>query len=148
MCGEYFVSASTLDDSAGSSPRVWGVPRRSRSRKAAHRFIPTCVGSTTRLEFAKHMQKVHPHVCGEYCNWMLHRCFHHGSSPRVWGVPGLPRRAGKRSRFIPTCVGSTSAAVVVVVRSRVHPHVCGEYSRHQDPWMDWPGSSPRVWGVR
>jgi hypothetical protein len=70
-----------------------------------------------------------------------------GSSPRVWGIQALYRRALHGSRFIPTRVGNTCIYVFYQREHPVHPHACGEY-----PWKPQKpnisvGSSPRVWGI-
>ena len=52
--------------SYGSSPRVWGILADVIQRLAIIRFIPTCVGNTSRSRPYLARQAVHPHVCGEY----------------------------------------------------------------------------------
>jgi len=114
----------------------------------APRAIPTCVGTTETIDWAKYRKAGHPHVCGDYDLALWYESPVAGPSPRVWGLQqrsgglrpaagpsprvwGLPaqcllRRPGRRA--IPTCVGTTVWGV-------------GSYSIGNGP-------SPRVWGLR
>ena len=64
--GEYMFSTTDLECSPGSSPRAWGIPFSSCSLAFCSRFIPTCVGNTSRFRFFSFLLPVHPHVRGEY----------------------------------------------------------------------------------
>ena len=50
----------------GSSPRVWGTPRRFISPASPMRFIPTGVGNTVINNWEMRYWTVHPHGCGEH----------------------------------------------------------------------------------
>lgn len=70
-----------------------------------------------------------------------------GSSPRVWGIQALYRRALHGSRFIPTRVGNTTSNGSSQSINPVHPHACGEYVLSRSDATARNGSSPRVWGI-
>ena len=65
-CGEYECCCKWCCLQRGSSPRVWGIPVRSRSGHVAGRFIPTRVGNTLHRLRRPRSGPVHPHACGEY----------------------------------------------------------------------------------
>ena len=113
-----------------------------------YRFIPTCVGNTHSRSTAALARTVHPHVRGEY--QLLHATGHlrHGSSPRAWGIRPLSLADLYDQRFIPTCVGNTSASCWFCKAISVHPHVRGEYLQHLIHLPLESGSSPRAWGIR
>ena len=50
----------------GSSPRAWGTPPGREEGRRDRRFIPTCVGNTSRHRAAARTAPVHPHVRGEH----------------------------------------------------------------------------------
>ena len=50
-------------------------------------------------------------------------------------------------RFIPTPVGNTLKAAVIVARVSVHPHTRGEYEGRKDDDGKNRGSSPHPWGI-
>ena len=105
---------------------------------------------------------------GEY-PLLSYFCFRgFGSSPRAWGIPPRSAAVTGSNRFIPTCVGNTSAAESTAWGKAVHPHVRGEYvcpaSAPKAWWTVHPhvrgeydgiertangvdGSSPRAWGI-
>ncbi len=91
---------------------------------------------------------VHPHGCGEYrCN-RTQPIRLRGSPPRVWGIRRYTLRFGHRFRFTPTGVGNTVYQYTEGAQLVVHPHGCGEYGSTPRFAMRWPGSPPRVWGIR
>ena len=131
----------------GSSPRAWGTLLRSRPADGEYRFIPTCVGNTGRPPATSRSPPVHPHVRGEHGSPTgVHRPSW-GSSPRAWGTqrPRIGRTRGLR--FIPTCVGNTSAAPAAKRHWPVHPHVRGEHFLRSEVNRLAQGSSPRAWGT-
>ena len=71
------------------------------------RFIPTGVGNTTTCPNLKTVHTVHPHGCGEHCNYIYAVLVHRGSSPRVWGTQQPVDFVLGYARFIPTGVGNT-----------------------------------------
>ncbi len=106
-CGEHdFVDYLRLQ-SAGSSPRVRGTPRRSRCRLPAGRFIPARAGNTAKNWATGWTPPVHPRACGEHLLSARMISMRIGSSPRVRGTQG--ERSVKRHlrRFIPARAGNT-----------------------------------------
>ena len=131
----------------GSSPRAWGIRRHETPSDTGRRFIPTCVGNTSRRASSAFRPSVHPHVRGEYPARVNSPVWQRGSSPRAWGILSRPGRMRQAARFIPTCVGNTSMKANMVSSVAVHPHVRGEYCWPSPAWKRSPGSSPRAWGI-
>ena len=112
----------------GSSPHAWGLRSQSPRRKSGCRFIPTCVGLTNHFGLRLFQSPVHPHMRGAYCH---SRCAHFlvsGSSPHAWGLQDGSFMVKTALRFIPTCVGLTTASRVFSLICSVHPHMRGAYS--------------------
>ncbi len=113
----------------GSSPHAWGIRVPHCIGGHACRFIPTCVGNTYHTELLEVAAAVHPHMRGEYSN---RRSFEAGSwtvHPHMRGEYQRKTEAGGDVlRFIPTCVGNTSAPSSFSLSMAVHPHMRGEYS--------------------
>ncbi|CAB1083943.1 hypothetical protein D1AOALGA4SA_11477 [Olavius algarvensis Delta 1 endosymbiont] len=65
-CGEHVRAVSFFLGQRGSSPRLWGTPRKGYSRRLTERFIPTPVGNTLVLLPPRRPATVHPHACGEH----------------------------------------------------------------------------------
>ena len=149
VCGELMITVNKIDESHGSSPRVWGTHECSTHVICLLRFIPTCVGNSCGATITMASGPVHPHVCGElilrisvsasWCTVHPHVCGelynqidtcldHCGSSPRVWGTLCFLRRRENCTRFIPTCVGNSAFQPLRFSGFPVHPHVCGELS--------------------
>ena len=125
--GEYGMGHCAVVRRHGSSPRAWGIPVETAQSIKSQRFIPTCVGNTSKESRKCGMPPVHPHVRGEYV-WFLKmviRC--NGSSPRAWGIRLRPDELKAKLRFIPTCVGNTANQGIAHTAKAVHPHVRGEY---------------------
>ncbi len=146
-CGEHGCGAWPTRTASGSSPRLWGTPRRRKEIAVANRFIPTPVGNTLFLTPLILSLAVHPHACGEHSQIPLNQFQADGSSPRLWGTLGLPGGIGDASRFIPTPVGNTSARCMGIRAGTVHPHACGEHLKIRPPFPETFGSSPRLWGT-
>ena len=148
VCGEHAAADDFTHAEPGSSPRVWGTPQAFFGRFPDGRFIPTCVGNTSRLLRRCLRTAVHPHVCGEHGIGECDGAFGDGSSPRVWGTPrfGIPECLFLR--FIPTCVGNTDCVYSSFAMRAVHPHVCGEHTLGPSSRAYHGGSSPRVWGTQ
>ena len=147
VCGELFGCLGCNPIPCGSSPRVWGTPFRFSRQLSLERFIPACVGNSTRARDLSGDILVHPRVCGELDPEEDGVNNLPGSSPRVWGTRG-PRRAVPRSaRFIPACVGNSRSVAGAATAMTVHPRVCGELVPVQAVTSITYGSSPRVWGT-
>ena len=91
---------------------------------------------------------VHPHVRGADRSSNLVIRQPRGSSPRAWGRHKHRIVTVRRPRFIPTCVGQTSAPNIAVRREAVHPHVRGADCLYNSLSCVPLGSSPRAWGRR
>ena len=113
--------------SDGSSPRVWGTLRHTRSSSDQSWFIPTGVGNSQSRSRPRYAGSVHPHGCGELWISRMYRGIPVGSSPRVWGT--------RRRNRSPMPIWS------------VHPHGCGELIYNSSSGAYAGGSSPRVWGT-
>ena len=66
MRGEYQTGQDLTSSPTGSSPHAWGIRAWPGSRSRGCRFIPTCVGNTSRPALHKIGKTVHPHMRGEY----------------------------------------------------------------------------------
>ena len=53
-----------------------------------------------------------------------------------------------QGRFIPTCVGNSTAASIRCCSLKVHPHMRGELVLRPFGWRSPSGSSPHAWGTR
>ena len=86
VCGEQLRSQTPGNQPSGSSPRVRGTGRKSRTPDCSHRFIPACAGNRTANRDFYGGSPVHPRVCGE--QFVLVGCPRYcgGSSPRVRGT--------------------------------------------------------------
>ena len=111
------------------------------------RFIPTCVGNTPRNRPRNRPQPVHPHMRGEYAVIPQYISKIGGSSPHAWGIPTQATPPCQSSRFIPTCVGNTSALSRRKFSTPVHPHMRGEYWGRMEIMNCTRGSSPHAWGI-
>ena len=147
VCGEHAAASIMPSKVIGSSPRVWGARVAVELNAQAGRLIPTCVGSTgfSRPRIVSH--PAHPHVCGEHRSHRRDSPSERGSSPRVWGAQLEGDAFASAERLIPTCVGSTAAAMMTWGSPTAHPHVCGEHARQLLKQVGNTGSSPRVWGA-
>ncbi len=127
-CGEHVRDLSISGEWGGSSPRVWGTQTLNDSPDFECRFIPTRVGNTLIEQVLRPGRSVHPHACGEHCDW--------------------PQIRAPTTRFIPTRVGNTPYFLIVAFFLAVHPHACGEHFHFSTSLLISDGSSPRVWGTQ
>ena len=132
--------------SRGTSPRVWGKLHPAAHPSDARRNIPTRVGKTFRRGLSWRAPTEHPHACGENEIGIETRSYIDGTSPRVWGKPGVRRPCGVEPRNIPTRVGKTRTASRSPSRATEHPHACGENFGAAATRARKRGTSPRVWG--
>ena len=122
------IENMTWKDS-GSSPRAWGLCRRSIKPCGNVRFIPTCVGFMLPCCSQCRRSTVHPHVRGVYVLMLPDKAYLCGSSPRAWGLCHPAQSSACHFRFIPTCVGFIISAFTLAALASVHPHVRGVYIR-------------------
>ena len=146
-CGEHYFAITSGNNPGGSSPRLWGTYRTSRTPRLPVRFIPTPVGNMSASISRRIFRQVHPHACGEHPALGNRRRCGLGSSPRLWGTWDRARRGGACSRFIPTPVGNIAVRYQMPRREPVHPHACGEHSGWEKFDPRGRGSSPRLWGT-
>ena len=64
----------------------------------------------------------------------------------MWGQDSYRSRNQKRSRIIPTRVGTRSFLDNRKSWNKDHPHACGDKVQYQTWFLLLSGSSPRVWG--
>ena len=130
----------------GSPPRAWGRRFLPLRRRLRHRFTPTCVGTTMPSSSWLAMGSVHPHVRGD--DALAHGDEERatGSPPRAWGRPSSAPPDAGRSRFTPTCVGTTATGGGGTAKGPVHPHVRGDDERFDGGGLAGRGSPPRAWG--
>ena len=69
-----------------------------------------------------------------------------GSSPRVWGQERRSVSYSIGKRIIPTRVGTSLRVLSTWIRSKDHPHACGDKNIAYSLIPSIKGSSPRVWG--
>ena len=147
-CGEDDFGARRWIDYSGSPPRVWGRLCPHHWHGSAARFTPTGVGKTSLQHPADSPVAVHPHGCGEDALRLPADLPADGSPPRVWGRLFKMKPDGGVERFTPTGVGKTDIFLLIRWIYLVHPHGCGEDTRHVRPRLLTIGSPPRVWGRR
>ena len=127
MCGEFLFHSGPPGIRFGSSPHVWGIRSYKDLDYITCRFIPTCVGNSNTTDTKEIIAAVHPHMCGEFFTGHPTFFCYFGSSPHVWGIHTCAGDLHAGYRFIPTCVGNSSASFVAPNLRPVHPHMCGEF---------------------
>ena len=148
MRGEHSSDRGRHKGDRGSSPHAWGTRGIRDIGDRPRRFIPTCVGNTSRGDRRNQSKSVHPHMRGEHIfshAGALQPC---GSSPHAWGTPAPMVQGSLYQRFIPTCVGNTLSGRTFSSRNSVHPHMRGEHLASWTCWSNSFGSSPHAWGTR
>ena len=69
-CGELRQYPELRWLNSGSSPRLWGTPHIAYGISKQIRFIPTPVGNSRICRCIHSVQTVHPHACGELCQFL------------------------------------------------------------------------------
>ncbi len=105
-CGERGQLIESMLADSGSSPRMWGTLAGGGPGDTLLRFIPTHVGNALIINLIINLPTVHPHACGERMRRRYNPSPQFGSSPRMWGTPGMLMRQLCKIRFIPTHVGN------------------------------------------
>ena len=85
MCGESRFYPQWTIESKGSPPHVWGKPTVKHLAMARLRITPTCVGKAFVQAVWDHINRDHPHMCGESCLAAFILSAILGSPPHVWG---------------------------------------------------------------
>ena len=147
MRGVYVSFSWPFGSPLGSSPRAWGLCSWHTRDDLSYRFISTCVGFMLSRSGRRDRFPVHPHVRGVYASSMAAWSASIGSSPRAWGLCFVHGRLECLYRFIHTCVGFMMGAIMVCIRTTVHPHVRGVYVCVKATAFPPLGSSPRAWGL-
>ena len=129
-----------------SPPRAWGQPTRYFSSNSLARFTPTCVGTTPSPGRATRKDSIHPHVRGDNRGVSPDARGVPDSPPRAWGQPENTVIADYRSRFTPTCVGTTRVQMPCWVHPAIHPHVRGDNRNERRIRPIHLDSPPRAWG--
>ena len=93
------------------------------------------------------MISVHPHIRGAYKITSDTPEIGYGSSPHTWGIRILTHVLQALARFIPTYVGHTGLAGLLMPNLSVHPHIRGAYSNQLTAQQRAAGSSPHTWGI-
>ena len=131
----------------GSSPRVRGTVRNSRSSNRRPRFIPARAGNGLPSDQPRAKSSVHPRACGERGFSSAIAWRNAGSSPRVRGTGGLQHRLAAYDRFIPARAGNGFVFASLLTSTSVHPRACGERCVESRYKIAANGSSPRVRGT-
>ena len=126
VCGEQGRIKEANTAFCGSSPRVRGTDRATKSCGAQRRFIPACAGNRVNVSTARLRKPVHPRVCGEQPFAEASQAWQLGSSPRVRGTGVDDGGHQIDIRFIPACAGNSTGSGRRLVPLPVHPRVCGE----------------------
>ncbi len=69
-CGERDLADCHNVGVGGSSPRMWGTPKKLLDGQSDLRFIPTDVGNAAAQGGLLGGGTVHPHGCGERLYWL------------------------------------------------------------------------------
>src|SRR5208282_247446 len=128
------------------SPHAWGERRAAERDAGESRTIPTRVGRTYCVLFAKHPSTDHPHTRGENIGTLCHHIINRGPSPHAWGEHRHPHLGRERNRTIPTRVGRTRWDRCAPSISADHPHTRGENVQPGRRREGEGGPSPHAWG--
>ena len=104
-----------------------GTPFRGFRRHVEAGIIPAYAGNTVLTAMALSTIWDHPRVCGEHIEYKVDGATSQGSSPRMRGTRGTPRKAVRWSGIIPAYAGNTKTTTQEVIEMRDHPRVCGEH---------------------
>ena len=85
-------------------------------------------------------------MCGEAVHSILLSSTGTGPSPRVRGSPCREGEPAGRGGSIPACAGKPCCRLPLVIRTGVHPRVCGEAQLVDSGLSARQGPSPRVRG--
>ena len=108
-CGANFATLVGSQLQNGSSPRMRGKRRFSRSTRRDGRIIPAHAGQTEKSHQKQWFAPDHPRACGANLPPMPAIPIAAGSSPRMRGKLTLRRRHDHCERIIPAHAGQTHA---------------------------------------
>ncbi len=130
----------------GSSPRVWGQVVCVTLFLYGLRIIPTRMGTSRRVRQSVQPAWDHPHAYGDKTLVAKNTCVSLGSSPRVWGQAVANILRPKEFGIIPTRMGTSFFTISSSSDSSDHPHAYGDKLTLSVLYLNFQGSSPRVWG--
>ena len=145
-CGANFATLVGSQLQNGSSPRMRGKRRFSRSTRRDGRIIPAHAGQTVCGACSTSVATDHPRACGANFSTTVLSCVLFGSSPRMRGKPWWPGGIPRHPRIIPAHAGQTHGGVIGAVPSTDHPRACGANPNTVIPVTATAGSSPRMRG--
>ncbi len=107
---------------------------------------PTSVGTTTWMTIRLLVLPVHPHMRGD--NAIIFNLWKNGigTPPHAWGQQSLRVKKGNKTRYTPTCVGTTRPRTLNPRGFSVYPHMRGD-NIFFTMWLGGViGTSPHAWG--
>ena len=125
-CGELLLASRNTVWKNGSSPRMRGTPRRTKSCWAVARIIPAHAGNSPRSARQTRLKSDHPRACGELCTGSGVGTRVIGSSPRMRGTPENVKLGRFVGRIIPAHAGNSADRLSVRAWWSDHPRACGE----------------------
>ena len=132
---------------SGLSPRVRGIHRGSKPRRAKSGSIPACTGNPEERKAKAKKRGVYPRVYGESTPGARREQPHRGLSPRVRGIHLAAVIAQAAWRSIPACTGNPRPRYRSQTAIRVYPRVYGESDNLGVDVAEFLGLSPRVRGI-
>src|SRR5690554_1233237 len=125
-CGEDQAKRQYSHPHRETPPRMWGRLISPLVKEMAIRNTPTHVGKTPQLTTLYIQTKKHPHACGEDVCALNDVKNPTETPPRMWGRPIQMNGTVFKIRNTPTHVGKTIPGSKIEVRTKKHPHACGE----------------------
>ena len=145
-CGANLFDSSSSTHAVGSSPRMRGKRRFSRSTRRDGRIIPAHAGQTRRDISTSGRSPDHPRACGANGKISSKTMVRTGSSPRMRGKLRVERGRDDKIRIIPAHAGQTHGRRYMADRTPDHPRACGANSTKYNARHMPTGSSPRMRG--
>ena len=145
-CGANFATLVGSQLQNGSSPRMRGKRRFSRSTRRDGRIIPAHAGQTVCGACSTSVATDHPRACGANGKISSKTMVRTGSSPRMRGKLTADAGDTHSRRIIPAHAGQTDLDKFYGDVNADHPRACGANPcRPPIRWMN-TGSSPRMRG--
>ena len=111
------------------------------------RITPTYMGNTKILSTWTRAMEDHPHIHGEYVQFVFITVVRTGSPPHTWGIRHSLRLVGLTTRITPTYMGNTPIHQSIAADNQDHPHIHGEYQVMGSRGASAQGSPPHTWGI-
>ena len=146
--GEYGFIQQHFAIVEGSPPHTWGIPKESLTNAGMDRITPTYMGNTDQTDRRKSSTGDHPHIHGEYVAVPNGALAASGSPPHTWGIHRLAFLFPAQTWITPTYMGNTSPRYLMMIRSKDHPHIHGEYACQALRSPKNTGSPPHTWGIQ